>query len=131
MARAEVEIAFLQEIDVASGMRTNGIKRLNLVTCATEINCANWNLGELVPGVDAVRENWKFARHAVIRESFKPGNAHGRTGAGFATERVQKDFQSGNDRHKAKHPANDGGQKAFEKIAPTDWRRRVTRIVHN
>jgi hypothetical protein len=130
MAGAEINIAFSQKIDVASSVGAHGIESLDLVACPAEINRADGDLGEFVPGIDAIGEDGKFARKAIIGKGFKSGDADVGASADFSTEGIKEDFEAGHDWDYAQHSANNRGEKALKEIASADWRRRMRRIVH-
>jgi hypothetical protein len=131
MAGAMIEVALSLKIDVASGVGADGIEGLNLITGTAEVDRADGGLGELVPGVNPIGEDGEFAGYAVIGKRIECGDPNCGTGAGFSTEGIEKDLQADGDWDHAEHNANDGGEKALKETAPTDWRRSVTRIVHN
>lgn len=130
VAGAKIQVAFLEKIDVASGVRTDGVQGLDFVAGPAQVNRADWNLGKFVPGVDAVGEDGELAGDAVVGKRFEGCDSDCRTGAGFSTEWIQKNLQARRDRDNAKQNANNSGEKAFKKTTPADWRRRIARIVH-
>jgi hypothetical protein len=130
MAGAKIDVSFSEKIDVASGVWTHGVERLDLIAGAAEVNCADGNLGEFIPGVDPIGEDGEFAGYAIVGQRLKGGNTDCGAGSGSSAERIEKDFEAGNDRDNTEHCANDSRQKALEEIASANWRRRIKRIVH-
>lgn len=92
MAGAKIDVLLLQKIDVASEVRTNRIEGLDLIASAAQINGANGDLGEFVPGVDPIGQHRKFAGNAIVGERFEPGDADGRAGPGFSAERIKENL---------------------------------------
>jgi hypothetical protein len=74
MAGAKIEVALSEKIDVATSVGTHGVEGLDLVACSAEVNRANGDLSEFVPGIDAIGEDGKFAGYAVVGKSFECGN---------------------------------------------------------
>jgi hypothetical protein len=130
VAGAKIQVAFLEKIDVASGVRTDSVQGLDFVAGPSEVNRADRDLRKFIPGIDAVSEDSEFARDAIVGKRFESSDSDCRAGAGFSTEWIQKDLQACRDRDNAKQNAYNSGEKAFKETTPADWRRRIARIVH-
>jgi hypothetical protein len=94
VARAEIDIPFLEKIDIAPRVGANRIERLDLITGATQIDGTDGDLREFVPGIDPIGKDWEFAGNAVIGKRFKAGDTHCGAGGSLAAQRIQKDLQS-------------------------------------
>jgi hypothetical protein len=90
VAGAKVEVAVLKKVDVASGVRTDSVQCLNLVAGPAEVNGADGDLGEFVPGIDAIGENGEFAGYAVVGEGLERSKSNGGTCTYFAPEGIEK-----------------------------------------
>jgi len=130
--RAKIEVAVLEKVDVAAGMRTNRVEGLNRVAGPAEINRADGDLSKFVPGIDAIGEDGEFPGDAVVGEGLERsksngGNLHLFCAAG-GSRNTSNPAITGT---MPSTSANDTGKKALEEVArPNRWGR-VTRVVHN
>jgi len=90
VAGAKIEIAVLEKIDVATGVGTDSVQGLDFIAGAAKINRTNGDLGEFVPGIDAIGEDGKFARYAVVGKGLEGSKSNGGTYTNFAPQGIEK-----------------------------------------